>query len=83
MNQFFINLLSDGSTVSSARFLNIIGAAILGGVYIADFILRGSINLDATETLALYFGGVYGLSKGFTSIKSKLGTSVERKNDDS
>lgn len=82
MLKFLIALLSDGSSISSARLLNIYGAIILGAVYIADFVLHKQINIDATTIMAMYFGGVYGISKGLTAFKDKYGNSIERKDNE-
>lgn len=81
MKNFFIDIISNNSTVSSARFLNVFGAVVLSGVYISDFVVHKVINIDATTIMAMYYGGVYGLSKGLTMIKDKMGNSIERKED--
>jgi len=76
---WFNSLISDGSAISSARFLNIFGAIVLSGVYIAGFITGKPIDINITTVLAAYFGGVYGVSKGFTVVKSYMD---KRKNKD-
>lgn len=63
MVDWFNDLISEGSVKSSARFLNIFGAFVLAGVFIADFAVNKKINIEAFYALAAYFGGVYGVSK--------------------
>lgn len=75
MKEFVIGLFNSESAISSARFLNIFGGLIFGSVYVADFVLHKSFNVDATEILALYYAGVYGTSGVISWSKGKLDVS--------
>jgi lipid-A-disaccharide synthase-like uncharacterized protein len=61
--KWFNELISNTSSKSSARLLNIFGGALFGVIFIADFITNKHINQNALNTLSLYYGGVFTLSK--------------------
>lgn len=72
MLKWFNELINADSSKSSARFLNVFGGLVFGGVYIAEFIIRREINIEATQILALYFASVYGTSGLINWAKGKL-----------
>lgn len=72
ISKWFNELISSDSAKSSGRFLNVFGGLMFGCVYIADFVIHKTFNLDATGLLALYYAGVYGTSGVISWAKGKL-----------
>lgn len=69
--EFLNKLISKDDTVSSARFINVLGAFTGFVLIITDTALSGALSATHLTIYLSYCGGVYAASKTLTVIDNK------------